>query len=150
MKIGNIFNIVRLNCRVGGNGSISKEDIFWNKLWQSCWVGRRLLRLAYINMYFIRDFICTSLTNAIHTEAFFNCYLRLLVYVTDMLPSTRAECHLPDGFHGDWLLFDNDRVERVVIANGHVTMTSFGTLVCKRKHWQENYFRMLSYASNGW
>jgi len=48
------------------------------------------------------------------------------------------------------MLAEVDGLEKVTVTTGMVTMSLLGDFVCKGKHWNFNYYTLLSYYSNGW
>ena len=66
------------------------------------------------------------------------------------MPSARPECRFPTDVLGDWAYFERERKEKITITSGHIKFSQLGEFVCKSKHWSINYFKVLSYYSNGW
>jgi hypothetical protein len=68
--------------------------------------------------------------------------------------SSDSECRFPDEFSGDWMSFDGRSISNVHIGNdGILTSVSSGhvtSLVCKEKHRQRPFYRVLQVQNNGW
>jgi len=69
---------------------------------------------------------------------------------TDLLPSTSPECRFSREVLGEWLLAEVDGLQKVTVTTGMVTMSQLGEFICKGKHWNFDYYKLLSYYSNGW
>jgi hypothetical protein len=67
-----------------------------------------------------------------------------------LLPSTRPECWFSTDVLGEWLLAEVDGVRKVTITTGFLAISGLGEFVCKSKHWNAHYYKLLSYYSNGW
>lgn len=67
-----------------------------------------------------------------------------------LLPSTRPECRFSSDLLGEWLLAEVDGLHKVTITTGRLTISSLGEFVCKGKHWNVHYYKLLSYYTNGW
>jgi len=68
-----------------------------------------------------------------------------------LLPiSTSAECRFSSELLGEWMLAEVDGLQKVIVTTGMVTISLLGDFVCKGKHWNFNYYTLLSYYSNGW
>src|ERR1700733_15765102 len=70
--------------------------------------------------------------------------------IVDLLPTAKPECHFSSDVIGEWVFFETDRKEKATITSGHVKLEALGEYVCKSKHWNINYYKVLSYYSNGW
>jgi len=51
---------------------------------------------------------------------------------------------------GEWLLAEVDGLQKMVVTTGLVSMSHLGEFICKGKHWNVNYYKLLSYYNNGW
>jgi len=68
----------------------------------------------------------------------------------DLLPTTLPECRFTSDVVGEWLLAEVDGLEKMVVTTGMVSWSRLGEFVCKGKHWNVNYYKLLSYYNNGW
>jgi len=68
----------------------------------------------------------------------------------DLLPSTSPECRFSGDVLGEWLLAEVDGLQKVTVTTGMVTMSQLGEFICKGKHWNVHYYKLMSYYSNGW
>jgi len=68
----------------------------------------------------------------------------------DLLPTTSPECSFSSDVLGEWLLAEVDGLQKVTVTTGMVTLSQLGEFVCKGKHWNINYYKLMSYYSNGW
>ena len=41
-------------------------------------------------------------------------------------------------------------VQEVSVTSGIVTMSELGEFICKGKHWNVHFYKLMSYYSNGW
>jgi len=69
---------------------------------------------------------------------------------SDLLPSSKPECHFPTEYHGEWYFFERDRSEKVTVTSEHIAFAILGEYVCKSKHWSINYYKLFSVYVNGW
>jgi hypothetical protein len=69
----------------------------------------------------------------------------------ELAPSIRPECHFAKEHIGQWLQFEDDgTVVKFDISAGVIRTSSLGTFVCKGKHWQHPFYKVLSVFENGW
>lgn len=81
----------------------------------------------------------------------------------DFAPSAVASCHFDDGLQGMWLRFPESeyiemsgqgaglkRPTEVRVNRGEMFPSRSVNLVCKSKHWDRNYYKILKISSNGW
>ncbi len=66
------------------------------------------------------------------------------------MPSTRSECIFPLAYQGRWALFDSHRKEFVSISTGEISISHLGKFICKSKHFDKDYYKLLSVYDNGW
>jgi len=68
----------------------------------------------------------------------------------DLLPTTSPECRFSSDVLGEWLLAEVDELQKVTVTSGMVSMSRLGEFICKGKHWNVHYYKLMSYYSNGW
>ncbi len=76
--------------------------------------------------------------------------IKVVYFVVDFAPSQQAECRFPLEYQGEWMLFEKDRKESVIIRPGLMTFSHLGSFICKSKHWSINKYKLLSVFTNGW
>ena len=68
--------------------------------------------------------------------------------------SVDAECQFPREFHGEWMSFDGNEISNIHVGTDRImTSTESGhvtSLVCKGKHSQRPYYKVLYIQNNGW
>ena len=70
--------------------------------------------------------------------------------LTEFAPSPHAECHFPPDYQGDWVVFNAANMDTILIEQKHMHIPSLGRFICKSKHWDEDYFKVLTVYQNGW
>ena len=81
-----------------------------------------------------------------HTSIYSCCYA-----IAEFAPSTRPECRFPQAMLGQWMVFGDDgAAEEVSVRAGELSLGSYGTYVCKSKHWSSDLYKTISTFSNGW
>ena len=70
--------------------------------------------------------------------------------VSDLTLSASPECSFPEEYLGSWSMYEDTFVENILITEGRVSFQKSGAFVCKGKHWNKNYYKMLSVFENGW
>jgi len=70
----------------------------------------------------------------------------------ELAATVRAECHFERKYIGRWMLFDDDAdVEsKFDVSSGEVRSSTLGSFICKGKHWQLPYYKVLSVFDNSW
>ena len=62
-----------------------------------------------------------------------------------------SECMFPPDVSGSWVYFETpNRTEHVTVIRGDVMFTSLGKFMCKARHWDRDWYKMVSYYNNGW
>jgi len=72
--------------------------------------------------------------------------------VTELAATERAECHFERQFVGRWMLFDDeaDSGSNFDVSSGEIRSSMLGSFICKGKHWQLPYYKVLSVFDNSW
>ena len=74
----------------------------------------------------------------------------MIYLMADFAPKERPECRFPTNLHGHWVMYESDAREDVTFEEGHATSSSLGRFICKGKHWQDDFYKVLSTYNNGW
>ena len=96
--------------------------------------------------------LCMFLTFSVPTALSLGCVSRSDCddASTDLLPSTSPECRFSSDVLGEWLLAEVDGLQKLTVTSGTVTASRLGEFICKGKHWNVHYYKLMSYYSNGW
>jgi len=72
--------------------------------------------------------------------------------VVESAVTVRAECHFERQYIGRWMLFDDDSDTESTfdVSSGEVQSSTLGSFICKGKHWQLPYYKVLSVFDNSW
>ena len=70
----------------------------------------------------------------------------------ELAATARAECHFGRQYIGSWMLFDDDAdsESKFDVNSGEVRSATLGSFICKGKHWQLPYYKVLSVFDNSW
>ena len=70
----------------------------------------------------------------------------------ELAATVRAECHFERQFIGRWMHFDDDADSATMfdVSSGEIRSSALGSFVCKGKHWQLPYYKVLSVFDNSW
>lgn len=72
--------------------------------------------------------------------------------VAERAATQRAECHFERQYLGRWMLFDDeaDSESKFDVSSGEIRSSTLGSFVCKGKHWELPYYKVLSVFDNSW
>ncbi|ESN89842.1 hypothetical protein HELRODRAFT_183124 [Helobdella robusta] len=69
----------------------------------------------------------------------------------DLLPTAVNECIFLLESTNKWKHFDPDGWSaEVTLINGSLSVPRLGRFTCKSKHWEKNYYKVVSHYDNGW
>jgi len=70
----------------------------------------------------------------------------------ELAASVRPECHFERRYIGRWMHFDDAAAaqSKFDVSSGEIRSSTLGAFICKGKHWQLPYYKVLSVFDNSW